>query len=463
MSAPARERKLGEVVGGKYRVVRFLAAGGMGVVYEALHTVVRRRFAVKFLRPDLAEKRESLARFQREAEAAGALESENLTAAVDFGISVDGSPFIVMEYLSGESVESLLAREGRVPLGRAADLVVQACRGIQAAHASGIVHRDLKPQNLFVCRRVDGTDLLKVLDFGIAKLEAADQKGAATLTGTVLGTPAYMSPEQARGEKSVDQRADVYALGAILYELVSGKKPHPGDSHNAILHHIASQPAVPLDSVEPEQPAELVRAVSQALSSDPGERFETAELFGQAIVGFAKRDVWPEVKSAVSSPGNEESAPTELAGDARERANAPTNEIQAAPSRPSSASGTVARRAIALGLGGAVLLAVLWLTFRGAGETADSVVESRVPAPTPVEVAPAPTSPIAGPAPMLSTRGPSLPASVAPGPLQARSTDARASTPKPPSTAGRAGTAADAPGAAKSGSPLAFDRKNPYD
>jgi eukaryotic-like serine/threonine-protein kinase len=461
VSARAPERKLGEIVGGKYRVVRFLAAGGMGVVYEALHTVVRRRFAVKFLRPDLAEKRESLARFQREAEAAGALESENLTAAVDFGIAVDGSPFIVMEYLSGESVESLLVREGRVPLGRAADLVVQACRGIQAAHASGIVHRDLKPQNLFVCRREDGTDLLKVLDFGIAKLEAADQKSAATLTGTVLGTPAYMSPEQARGEKTVDHRADVYALGAILYELVSGKKPHPGDSHNAILHHIATQPAVPFDSIEPDQPAELGRAISRALSSDPAERFETAELFGQAILGFAKRDVWPEVKSAVSNAGIEDSAPTELAGDARERAKAPTNEIQAAPSRRSSAPRASAGRAIALGLGGAGVLAVLWLAFGGARETPDSVVESRAPAPAPIEVV-APTTPIAAPAPMHSTRGPSLPASVAPEPLQARSTDAR-SAPKSPSAAGRTGTVAGAPPAAKSGTPLAFDRKNPYD
>jgi serine/threonine-protein kinase len=166
------ERRTGELIGGKYRVVRFLAAGGMGVVYEAQHTVVKRRFAVKFLRPELAERRESLARFQREAQAAGALESENLTAAVDFGIAADGSPYIVMEYLVGENVEALLDRNGRLPLERATDLVHQACRGIQAAHAAGIVHQDLKPQNLFLCRREDGTDLLKVLDFGIAKLEA---------------------------------------------------------------------------------------------------------------------------------------------------------------------------------------------------------------------------------------------------------------------------------------------------
>ena len=215
----------------------------MGVVYEAHHAVVRRRFAIKFLRRDLAERRDILTRFQREAEAAGALENENVAAAVDFGISDDGMPYIVMEYLVGESVGALLEREGCLPPRRACDLVAQACRGVEAAHAAGIVHRDLKPHNLFLCRRDDGTDLVKVLDFGVAKLQAIEAASAATDTGTMLGTTAYMSPEQARGEKMVDQRADVYALGAILYELLSQQKPHPGDSQNAILHHIATQPA----------------------------------------------------------------------------------------------------------------------------------------------------------------------------------------------------------------------------
>src|SRR5215471_15958237 len=166
--------RIGEVVGGKYRVVRLLARGGMGVVYEAHHAVVRRRFAIKFLRRDLAERRDILTRFQREAQAAGALENENVTAAVDFGITDDGTPYIVMEYLVGESLAALLARDGCLPVGRAADLVAQACRGVEAAHAAGIVHRDLKPDNLFVCRRDDGTDLLKILDFGVAKLQALE-------------------------------------------------------------------------------------------------------------------------------------------------------------------------------------------------------------------------------------------------------------------------------------------------
>ncbi|HMF40254.1 MAG TPA: serine/threonine-protein kinase [Polyangia bacterium] len=305
MKAGAEANRIGEIVGGKYRVVRLLASGGMGVVYEAQHAVVRRRFAIKFLRRDLAERRDILSRFQREAEAAGALENDNVTAAVDFGISDDGTPFIVMEYLVGESLAALIEREGRLPVHRAADLVAQACRGVEAAHAAGIVHRDLKPQNLFVARRDDGTDLVKVLDFGVAKLQALDEATAATGTGTILGTAAYMAPEQARGEKAVDKRADVYALGAILYEVLSQRKPHPGDSPNAILHHIATHPAVPLESVHADLPAALVAIVGRALASDPAARPASAGGLAQELAAFARREVWP--------PPPETSAPTTAA------------------------------------------------------------------------------------------------------------------------------------------------------
>jgi tRNA A-37 threonylcarbamoyl transferase component Bud32 len=293
IAAGEKRTRVDETVGGKYRIVRLIGQGGMGAVYEAQHTVVKRRFAVKFLRSDLAERRDILTRFQREAEAAGALESEHVAAALDFGIATDGTPYIVMEYLVGESLAALLAREGRLPIARAADLVAQAARGIDVAHGAGIVHRDLKPQNLFVCRRQDGTDLLKVLDFGVAKLEALDEMNADTRTGSVLGTAAYMSPEQARGDKVVDHRSDLYALGAILYELCSGQRPHPGDSHNAVLHHVATHPAVPLESVLDDLPEGFGTAVAAALASDREQRPATAEAFVQALAPFGRRDVWP--------------------------------------------------------------------------------------------------------------------------------------------------------------------------
>jgi serine/threonine protein kinase len=168
--------------------------------------------------------------------------------------------------------------------------------------AAGIVHRDLKPENLFLCRREDGTDLVKVLDFGIAKLEQVELNNAATRTGTILGTPAYMSPEQARGDKSIDLRTDVYGLAAILFEMLSGKPPHPGDSHNAVLHHIATQPALSLLSIQPDLPAPLVDAVERALSCDWSQRHASVEALGLELAPFAKREVWPPPKNTNPVP-----------------------------------------------------------------------------------------------------------------------------------------------------------------
>jgi len=324
VSDPAPRNRIGDILAGKYRVVRFLAEGGMAVVYEAQHIVVKRRFAVKVLRPDFSQRREILARFQREAESAGRIESEHIAAALDFGITGDGSPFIVMEHLTGESLAALLARELHLPVGRAADLCIQACKGVHAAHSAGIIHRDLKPQNLFVCRREDGTDLLKVLDFGIAKLEATDAQGAATRTGTMLGTPFYMSPEQARGDRDAGHRIDVYGLGAVLYEMLSGQKPHPGESHNAILHHIATQPALPLAGRAPELPAPIVEIVHRSLAPDPCERFASAKDLGDALAPFARCEVWPEATNHSANQGTESAAA------------APGNPVQPTPNRHSS-------------------------------------------------------------------------------------------------------------------------------
>jgi endoglucanase len=351
--------RTGELVGGKYRVGRLLAKGGMGVVYEAQHEVVRRRFAIKFLRQAFADRRDILARFQGEAAAAGALENENVAAAVDFGVVDDGTPYIVMEYLVGESLATLVEREGRLPVARAADLLAQACRGVGAAHAAGIIHRDLKPQNLFVCRRDDGSDRVKVLDFGVAKLQAIEEASAATRTGTMLGTVAYMAPEQARGEKAVDARADVYALGAILYELVSGRRPHPGDSQNAILHHIATHAAVPLESVQPGLPAGFAEIVGRALASEPAARPPSAAKLAEQLAPFARRERWPgPPEAATRAVGDERASP---------------------PARPSTmARPRLGPRALA---GGAILLAALAV---GATAARKVVAPPARPAPQPV-------------------------------------------------------------------------------
>ncbi|HXU61838.1 MAG TPA: glycoside hydrolase family 6 protein, partial [Polyangia bacterium] len=316
------------------------------------------RFAIKFLRRDLAGRRDILVRFQREAQAAGALENENVAAAVDFGICEDGTPYIVMEFLAGESLAALVERERRLPSTRATDLIRQACHGMAAAHAAAIVHRDLKPHNLFVARRDDGTDLVKVLDFGVAKLQAIDDASAATRTGTVMGTAAYMAPEQARGDKTVDARADVYALGAILYELLSGERPHPGDSQNAILHHIATQAAVPIGSVEPDLPPGLAAVVDGALASDPAHRPASADALAGALASFARRQVWPPAPELPAAP-----AEPPLAGARR------------GDGRP--------RRTWSLLAGGVALIALL----------AGAALQGHRPPPPP----PAPPAPVRGP------------------------------------------------------------------
>ena len=213
-----------------------------------------------------------------------------------------------MEYLVGEDLAALLEREGRLPLERAADLCVQACHGAEAAHAAGILHRDLKPKNLFIGQREDGTDLLKILDFGIAKLAPIQYDHSITDTGTVMGTPAYMSPEHARGERVLDPRSDVYALGAILFEMLSGRLPHPGASPNAILHHISTRPAISLATEAPSLPSALVEIVDRTLSTDPSARPQSAKALALGLAAFAKRQVWPHRASEefTASPAGEQ-------------------------------------------------------------------------------------------------------------------------------------------------------------
>jgi serine/threonine-protein kinase len=452
----------------------------MGAVYEAQHTLVKRRFAVKFLHPELARKRELLARFQREAEAAGALESENVAASVDLGIASDGSPYIVMEYLVGESLEMLLEREGTLPFERAADIVQQASRGVQAAHALGIVHRDLKPHNLFVCRRENGTDLVKVLDFGIAKLEVVEPTNAATRTGTILGTPSYMSPEQARGEKSVGHAADVYALGAIAYELLSGKKPHPGDSHNAILHHIATQPAVSLATVTEGLPEGLVAAVEQALAPKSDDRPATADAFARALAPWVARKSWPSPKPDTSAPKHEEPSSTVLAPAGLEHLS-PVASLAVASldgARLATPAARPPRLFVLLGAVAALLALVLFLV------TPRSEPRGVGPAPPPpvptleTDVARAP--PEAKAAATASTHEPPQPAaltalSTPPAPPPSRPEKGRSQSdapkrplatplkPAPPREALQAPLAAkSAPPAAGVAAPVTFDPNNPY-
>jgi serine/threonine-protein kinase len=400
--------RVGRTAGGKYKLVRLLGKGGMGEVYEAQHSVIGRRFAIKFLHPHLAANSEVVARFQREAQAAGSLENENIAAVVDAGTADDGAPFLVMEYLDGEDLAHLLVRGGPLPVPRAAYIIIQACRGLAAAHGRGIVHRDLKPENLFICKRNDASDLIKVLDFGIAKLHAGSAGTGLTQTGTTMGTPYYMSLEQARGAKEVDQRTDIYALGVILYEILSGAKPHPGDSYNEILYHVLTQEPAPLDSIRPELPAGLSAVVQKAMAREAGERYPSAADLTAALIPYAGRAVTPlrsQVGMAVAI-GETMNSPVSLRAIP-----VPT---PPSPSEPPSPVPAPSRSRVVVWSSWAavtVLLvaAALWLGLHYAPRR-----QAALPTPTAAPVTEPVPAPVAAPAPVPTPAPAPAPAATAP-------------------------------------------------
>jgi eukaryotic-like serine/threonine-protein kinase len=268
--------RAGAQLAGKYRLVRKLGEGGMGTVWEATHVAVERRVAVKFLLPELCANDKSRRRFEREAKAAGAIESEYVVSAFDYGVSDAGEPFIVMEYLEGEDLASLIAREGQLAVPRAALLVLQALRGVQKAHAKGIVHRDLKPQNLFVARRDDGSELCKVLDFGVARREAPEPS-FRTNAGQLVGTLGYMAPEQLRGE-AVGVKADVYSLGCVLYECLAACPPFEEGKPHELMYRVLEGQVARLETRRANLPAGLADVVHRALEVNASRRCEAREL-----------------------------------------------------------------------------------------------------------------------------------------------------------------------------------------
>jgi len=270
--------RAGETIAGKYRVIAPIGVGGMGAVYAARHLQLDTPLALKFL---TSEATGSVERFLREAKACAALRSEHVCRVTDYGIDGD-TPYIAMELLEGEDLAAVL-RAGKVPVATAIDYVIQACLGIAEAHALGIVHRDLKPGNLFLTRRPDGSPLLKVVDFGIAKVDVAGDV-ALTQTASVIGSPAYMSPEQVRSSRSVDARSDQWSLAVILYELISDRYPFRGTSLTDLAVTIATEPHLPLG----EAP-ELDEVIARALQKDPARRYVDVAAFVAALQPFCAK------------------------------------------------------------------------------------------------------------------------------------------------------------------------------
>jgi serine/threonine protein kinase len=268
--------KEGQILGGKYRVIRLLGKGGMGYVLEAEHLHLGRHVAIKLLLPEHAKREEWVTRFMREARAASNLPSDHVVHILDVAMLDDSRPYIVMEYLEGVDLGGLLDQEGPISPGEAVGFVLQACVALEEAHDRGIVHRDLKPANLFLTHRKDGTPIVKVFDFGISKITNAlwSSPEAANITSTqaTMGSPSYMSPEQLRSARNVDQRSDIWSLGVILHELIAGVPPFSGESLSGVCAAVVADAPARLREVAPNAPAGLERVILQCLEKSPDKR-----------------------------------------------------------------------------------------------------------------------------------------------------------------------------------------------
>ena len=276
---PGLGEVIGQTLGGRYLVTRKIGQGGMGAVYEATHTLIGKRVAVKVLLEKYAQREAIVKRLKQEAQLASSVGNEHIIDITDFGSTEDGRTFVVMEFLDGESLAECLGRETQLPEQRILRIASQACSALAAAHAKGVVHRDIKPENLFLLKRKD-QDFVKVVDFGISKsLRASSEEEETTRltqTGMVLGTPLYMSPEQARGDDELDQRVDVYALGVIMYEAAAGRVPFIGNNYLSVISQVLNEEPKPLRELRPELSEEFDAVVMKAMSKDVKERYASA-------------------------------------------------------------------------------------------------------------------------------------------------------------------------------------------
>ncbi|MBW2465275.1 MAG: serine/threonine protein kinase, partial [Deltaproteobacteria bacterium] len=291
---------IGTVLAGRYEVIRPIGSGGMGVVYEAHHSSLGRRFAVKVLRAQVSQDADVVQRFQREAQSASTIGHENIIEVTDFGQTAGGASFMVMEFLDGLDLADLLAQERRLDVTRALPILLQCCRALDAAHDKGIVHRDIKPENVFLVDRAVEPDFVKIVDFGIAKISDLETPGAPgrklTKTGMIFGTPEYMSTEQAYG-RPTDRRSDIYGLGVIAFEMLTGRTPFEGETFMAVISQHMLDTAPPMSglvsglSFHPD----LEAIVARTMAKDPDDRFQSMSELHEAFVGFMQREGLPGV------------------------------------------------------------------------------------------------------------------------------------------------------------------------
>jgi eukaryotic-like serine/threonine-protein kinase len=362
----AQEPVPGDVLAGRYRLSGLLGRGGMGSVWRAEHLSLGSPVAVKLIHARSAHAPEAQARFLREAQSAAALRGPHVVQVLDFGVE-QGVPFIVMELLEGESLADRIARTGALSAQATARIVTHVARAIQKTHEAGIVHRDLKPDNVFLVENADD-ELAKVLDFGIAKTaEGLGQAGVETHTGTMLGSPHYMSPEQARGTRAVDHRSDLWALGVIGFQCLTGRRPFDGNVLGDLVLRICAEPP-PVPSALAHVPPGFDAWFARAVERDPGRRFQSAWEMAEElrrVAGLAAS----LTEGPVSLP------PATTAG-----------QLSALPPRPTSSHGAIVLVLGLLALLGAAALAGVLLLVLGGRDRAPPTAPSAPPA-APVAVA----------------------------------------------------------------------------
>jgi serine/threonine-protein kinase len=384
----------------------------MGAVYAATQEDLGRRVAVKVLLPHLAERPELITRFKREALAAGALGHPNIVQVTDFSDAPGQAPFIVMEHLEGETLGARLTRETTITQERAVFIVSQILSALEAAHAAGIVHRDLKPENIYLTAIEGVPDVVKVLDFGLAK-SSQSQEPTLTATGAVMGTPAYMAPEQVEGG-SITAATDLYAVGALMYRALSGRLPHTAENHYALMYAIVQQMPVSISTLRPDLDDGLTFIIERAMAKDPSERFASAQAMRAALSNLGPGASLPVIASpprAGAGAGTDSNAPTLMAehGPASPAAHAPPAHAHAPPtssvgsvaghvvvgtaSSPGSESSSGALKIVIAVLTTVIVMlgaGALWIFWPRGG---DSLAASTSSSPTQTSVAPKPASP----------------------------------------------------------------------
>jgi eukaryotic-like serine/threonine-protein kinase len=306
---------------GQYRLKKRLGAGGMGEVFLAEHLLLRRPCAVKLIRPDQAGDPTNLQRFEREVQAMATLTHGNTVEIYDYGHADDGTFYYVMEYLPGQNLESLVGAYGPLPPERAIHLLRQVCGALREAHGVGLLHRDIKPSNIIACERGGVFDVVKLLDFGLVQESRfGKEEDRLTQLGTIIGSPPYMSPEQAAGKSGLDPRSDIYSLGAVAYFLLTGQPPFVRETAMMMLMAHAYEPVLPLTKVRPDVPLDLQAVVLRCLEKDLTRRFPDAHSLEQALAACASADQWTQERAALWWHEH----PIITAGDTEPRPDVPT-------------------------------------------------------------------------------------------------------------------------------------------